>query len=165
MGTSERWNAEREALAVDALRRTGRLRLGVRGDSMLPALWPGDVVEIVTRSLADIRRGEIVLASRDGRFYVHRFVARSGAGSFLARGDSMPHADPLYDAGALLGRIEGVVRNGRTVSSPLTCRFHYRALGFLFCHCSFARRLALKLHRGSSPRGSEYSIAPESVEV
>jgi hypothetical protein len=47
----------------------------------------------------------------------------------------------------------------------LTWRFRHRALGFLFCHCSFARRLALKLHRGSSARGSEYSVTPESVEV
>ena len=47
----------------------------VHGESMLPALWPGDVVEIESCSLEDIRPGEIVLAQRDGRLFLHRFVA------------------------------------------------------------------------------------------
>lgn len=165
MSISERWSAEREALAVDVLRHSGRLRLQVRGESMLPALWPGDVVEIAARSLPSIRRGEIVFALREDHLFVHRFVARVGADRFVARGDSMPQADPLYEASALLGRIEGVVRNGRTVASPLTWRFRHRALGVLFCHFNLARRLALKLHRWSSSRGSKFSIAPESVEI
>jgi hypothetical protein len=162
MGTSEHCNAEREALAVDVLRHSGHLRLGVRGESMLPALWPGDVVEVVAHSLPNIRPGEVILVSREGRLYVHRFVARSGADAFVARGDSMPHADPLYDSSALLGRIEGVVRKGGTVSSPITSRFRHRALGFLFCRFSLARRLALKFHRWSNAHSSH---APESVEV
>jgi signal peptidase I len=161
MGTSEHWSAEREALVVDALRNSGHLRLGVRGESMLPALWPGDVVEVVAHSLPGVRPGEVVLISRQGRLYVHRFVAHSGASSFVARGDSMPDADPLYDASALLGKIEGVVRNGRTVSSPLTARFRHRALGFLFCHIAFARRVALQIHRWAKARGT----ASKSLEV
>lgn len=165
MSASESWNAEREALAVDALRQSGRLRLGVRGESMLPALWPGDVVEVVAHSFPDVRSGEIVLVVRDGRLYAHRFVAPSGDDSFVARGDSMPKADPPYDSSALLGRIEGVVRNGRPVSPPVSWRLRHRALGFLFCHVSFARRLALRLHRWSNARGPECASAPESVEV
>jgi hypothetical protein len=165
MNTGERWSTDREALAVDALRRSGHLRMGVRGESMLPALWPGDVVEIVAHSFPNIRPGQIVLTSRDGRLFVHRFVARSGADGFVARGDSMPGADPIYNSSALLGRIEGVLRNGRTVSSPVAPRFGHRALGFVLCHFSLARRLALKIHRWSSAHGSESAITPESVEV
>ena len=74
------WSAEGSALVADALRRSGRLRqivrLRVHGESMLPALWPGDVVEIASCSPEDVRPGEIVLALRDGRLFLHRFVGR-----------------------------------------------------------------------------------------
>ena len=43
---------------------------------MLPALWPGDVVEIASCSLEDVRPGEIVLARREGRLFLHRLVGR-----------------------------------------------------------------------------------------
>jgi len=95
------WSAERSALVADVLLRGGRLRQSVRlrvhGESMLPALWPGDVVEIASCSLEDVRPGEIVLARREGRFFMHRLVGRfndtSTTNGFLLRGDSMPSPD------------------------------------------------------------------------
>src|SRR5271154_5023370 len=81
--------AERALLAADAaaesLRVSGRLRLRVRGESMLPTLWPGEVVEIASCSADGLRPGEIVLALRDGRFFLHRFVGRSSADGFFLR--------------------------------------------------------------------------------
>lgn len=165
MNTGEQQIAEREALAVDALRTSGRLRIGVRGASMLPALWPGDVVEIVAHSFAEVQPGEVVLISRDGRLFVHRVIARSGTDSFVARGDSMPQSDPLYDSRSLLGKIEGVVRNGRAVQSPIAPRLLHRALGFVFCHFDLARRIALKIHSWSRTRDPHASNMPQSVEV
>ena len=70
-------------LAAESLRVSGGLRLRVRGESMLPTLWPGDVVEIASCSEDDVRAGEIVLALRDGRFFLHRLIARSAADGFL----------------------------------------------------------------------------------
>jgi len=99
------WSAEGSALVADALRRSGHLRLQVHGESMLPALWPGDVVEIASCSLADVRPGEIVLARREGRLFLHRFVAPCTPDGFLLRGDSMPNPDPLFPSEALLGRL------------------------------------------------------------
>src|SRR6202163_1814360 len=95
------WSAERSALVADALRRFGQsVRLRVHGESMLPALWPGDVVEIAGCSLEDVRPGEIVLARRDGRLFLHRLVGRfdgpSTPNGFLLRGDSMPAPDPQF---------------------------------------------------------------------
>ena len=52
----EKWNVERLALAEDALRSGVRLRLQIRGDSMLPTLWPGDMVEIVETRPASRRK-------------------------------------------------------------------------------------------------------------
>jgi hypothetical protein len=149
------WNAERSALVADALRRSGRSRLQVHGESMLPALWPGDVVEIASCSLKDVRPGEIVLALRDGRFFLHRLVARCTPNGFLLRGDSMSGSDPQFPPEALLGRLVRSADERRAVSAAaLRPGFGVRwfgvkwsrALGMLLCHFGLARRLALKLH-------------------
>ena len=142
----------REALAVEALRRIGRLRLQVRGQSMLPALWPGDVAEIAACSLRDVSHGEIVLAFREGRFFLHRFLAPDSNG-FLTRGDSVPGPDPLFPADALLGKLMNVVREGQTVCVRL--RPWSRAAGMFFCYCSSARRAALRFHSWRNSRQLE----------
>jgi len=72
-----RWSAAGSALVADALRGRGSLRLRVHGESMLPTLWPGEVVEIEGCPPEEVRPGEIVLARRDGRLFLHRLVAVS----------------------------------------------------------------------------------------
>jgi hypothetical protein len=160
------WSEERSALVADALRLSGGLRQSVRlrvhGESMLPALWPGDAVEIASCSIEDVRPGEIVLARREGRLFLHRLVGRFDdpctPNGFLLRGDSMPGPDPQFPAEALLGRLLQKVdenadegRNSASVGRPgLRAKWFgvqwSRALGVLFCHCGVARRLALNLH-------------------
>src|ERR1700689_5188864 len=90
------WSAESCALAADALNQGGLLRLRVHGESMLPTIWPGDVVEIASCSMEDVRSADIVLAARDGRLFLHRFIARETPNGFRLRGDSMPGCDPEY---------------------------------------------------------------------
>jgi len=158
------WNAERSALVADVLRRSDRFRQSVRlqvhGESMLPALWPGDVVEIASCSLADVRPGEIVLARRKGRLFLHRLVAPCTPNGFLLRGDSMPGPDPLFPSEALLGRLVRRADDGRGVSAPaLRPGFGVRwsrAVGMLLCHCGIARRLALKLHSWRKASAHEF---------
>jgi len=155
-------NAERSALVAEALRLSGRLRLQVHGESMLPALWPGDVVEIASCSLEDVWPGEIVLARRDGRLFLHRLVSTCKPGGFLLRGDSMPGSDPQFPAEALLGRLVSKADERRGVSGFRVRWFGVNwfgvrwslALGMALCHCGVARRLALKLHsrQQASPR-------------
>jgi len=148
------WSAERSALLADVLRRGGRLgqvvRLRVHGESMLPALWPGDVVEIASCSLEDVRPGEIVLALRDGRLFLHRFVARCTPDTFLLRGDSMPGSDPLLPSEALLGRLVRSTDGGQRIFADALCpglgAKCSRAVGMLLCHCDVPRRFALKIH-------------------
>jgi signal peptidase I len=138
--SSATWETERllvaGELATESLRASGRLRLRVRGESMLPTLWPGDVVEIARCSVEDVRPGEIVLALRDGRFFLHRFVGRSQQSGFLLRGDSMPAADPEFSREALLGRVAD--------SRPLSLWSF--VIGRLFSYCGPVLRLGLKLH-------------------
>jgi hypothetical protein len=131
------------------------LRVRVHGESMLPTLWPGTVVEIASCSLEDVHPGEIVLARREGRLFLHRLVAPCTTNGFLLRGDSMPGSDPQFPPEALLGRLVRITDEGRVVSAPaLRPGFDAkwfgvrwsRAVGMLLCHCGVARRLALKLH-------------------
>jgi len=155
--------AERLALVADALRAGhsvgSRVRLRVFGESMLPALWPGHVVEIAGCSLDEVRPGEIVLALRDGRFFLHRLIKR-GANGFVLRGDAMPGADPPYPPEALLGRLVGAAvteRNSRKRPSFALSAWN-RVLGIVFCHCRIVRRLALRFNRRRSASTSELRV-------
>jgi hypothetical protein len=150
MSASASLSPQREALAVEALRCTGRLRLQVRGESMLPALWPGDVAEIAACSLNDVHQGEIVLAFRGDRFFLHRFLAHREPNGFRTRGDSMPGPDPVFQSDALLGKLIHVVRQGQTVSTPT--QPWSRVVGMIFCYCSLARRAALRFHSWRNSR-------------
>jgi hypothetical protein len=140
------WNAERSALVADSLHRSGRLRLQVRGESMLPSVWPGDRVEVAHCQLEDIHPGEIVLALREDRLSLHRFLAHRGWHGFLLRGDSMAAPDPIFPATAFQGRLVQIFRAGRPIPPPVPLRPWSRALGVLLCYFGIARRLALRIH-------------------
>ena len=181
------WSAERLDLVADALRGydgfAGRVRLQVYGESMLPTVWPGDVVEIGSCSLEDIRPGEILLAQRDGRLYLHRLIAVCRPSGFLLRGDSMPGSDPVFPSEALLGRMlrrpqypvpqkAGVNRSFSSADTTAPRRDFganwlgvkwSRAVGMLLCHWGVARRLALKLH-GRRLRSTREFRSPGSAQ-
>jgi hypothetical protein len=157
--TPSDWTAVRSALVADVLRKNATspqlVRLCVYGESMLPALWPGDFVEIESCSLEDVGPGEIVLALREGRLVLHRLLTPCTFDGFTLRGDSLLHSDPQFPREALLGRQvrrNGVRRAHRagsvtTSAMPLGIRPTLsRAIGLLLCHCGPARRVALKLH-------------------
>jgi hypothetical protein len=129
---------------------------------MLPALWPRDIVEIAPCSMAQVERGEIVLALRDGRLFLHRLISVSASG-FLLRGDSMPCADPVFPEEALLGRLVARIgqrlidkeqkqkqkqkqRLAALVLGPGWGAKCSRIVGILLCRWNFARRAALKVH-------------------
>ena len=120
---------------------------------MLPSLWPGDVAAIEAASVAEICPGEIVLAFREGRFFLHRFLSRKDDDSFLMRGDSMPRPDPEFPSTAFLGRLVNIERAGQTHSVPAPMRPWSRLFGLLLCYCSPARRLALSIRRSQNQVG------------
>jgi hypothetical protein len=134
-------NAQRSGLVAEALRLGGPVRLRVHGESMLPALWPADVVEIAHCSPEEVRAGDIVLALRDGRLFLHRLVGKCTSAGFKLRGDSMPGPDPRFHAEALLGRLVEPQIGHRLLPAMFS-----RAIGLILCHFALARRVALKLH-------------------
>ena len=133
---------------------------------MLPALWPGDVVEIESCPPEDVLPGEIVLAFRDRRFFLHRFVARCEPSGFRLRGDSMPGSDPPFPVDALLGRL---VHNTSADAMAFGVTWFAvkcsRALGLLLCHCGPARRLALKLHHPRKASAGEFQNRELAADI
>lgn len=96
-------------LAAESLRLVGRLRLRVTGASMLPAIRPGDILEVRERRAAGVRAGSVVLFERDGRLFAHRVVRREGV-RLVTRGDALEHEDAAIGDAELLGEIVGVER-------------------------------------------------------
>lgn len=130
---------------------------------MLPSLWPGDVAEIQACSVTDAGPGDIVLAMRDGRFFLHRLGVACDGG-FVARGDSMPSADPRYSSDALLGKLVRIVRAGKVVV-PRRLRAWSRIVGLVCCYCRWARQLVLRFHRADTLLTDGLSVCDLTTDV
>ena len=101
-------------LAADVAREYGEVRLKVTGCSMIPAVWPGDVIVAQRREMSELHPGQIVLCRRDGELVAHR-VTRILSDHLITRGDSLPGDDQPTMEPDLLGQVVSIVRNGRTV--------------------------------------------------
>jgi len=105
-------------IAAETLRSFGGLRLRLTGHSMLPAIWPGDTVEIEQRSFADIVPGDVVLYCRQRRLFAHRVLrtidSKEGT-RLIVRGDALPEPDaPVFPA-EVLGCVTEIVRSDQSV--------------------------------------------------
>jgi signal peptidase I len=97
-------------LVAAALRAGAQTRVRVMGTSMLPALWPGDVLVVRSQTVAPAVN-EIVLFLRYGRLFAHRVLRKTGS-ALITRGDALPDPDPPVRASELLGVVVAVIRDG-----------------------------------------------------
>jgi len=109
------WGESREIpackLAEEVVRLFGGVRLRVFGTSMIPAIHPGDLISIERAELEQISPGEIVLCTRDSRYFVHRVVVKScgdGEDLLITRGDRLLHNDPPFTRSQLIGRVRSI---------------------------------------------------------
>ncbi len=140
--TAQLRELEKSALVKSALRSGSSVRLRVFGSSMLPSLWPGDVVAVERPSDIRFSAGDIALALHESGFRLHRLVAVGE--QCVTRGDALPQDDPPVDFNDLLGRVVSVERNGCSFMPP-RITLVTRALGRIFCHCDPVRNLALRI--------------------
>lgn len=108
-------------LAMEVLRSFGTLRFAATGWSMLPTIWPGDtlVVDRVTQN--QIQVGEVVLFGREGRLCAHRVVSLGSnceSPYWITQGDAMAAPDRPISDSELLGRVDHVVRDGKSIALP-----------------------------------------------
>jgi signal peptidase I len=142
--TSEARDDHKLGLAAEVLRAGGSLRLQALGNSMLPAIWPGDVLCIERKRGEEVVPGDIVLVARDGRFFIHRLMEKRESG-WITRGDSLPQNDPPVEEIQVLGKVSTIHRKGRAVCpngrvSPLAAVF-----AAMVCRWDLLRNLALRM--------------------
>ena len=139
----------RNNLAVEVLRKTGVLRVSAFGYSMLPTLYPGDILTIKCETLSAIQPGDVVLYTRADRFFIHRNlhpVQRGSETALVTRGDSMPHADEPVIASELLGKVISIGDGGDAKPVP-SCTVWRRVVGLVLAYSGRLRSLALGWHK------------------
>jgi hypothetical protein len=153
------------SLPLEVLSKTGCVRLGVFGYSMLPTIWPGDVLTIQAKSIDQIRIGDVVLLVRNNRFFVHR-VLRSGRTShvLITRGDAMPNDDGPLRGEELLGKVVSVSRRDGDAPIP-DCSVLTRCCGLMLAYSDQLRSLALRVHAWRCPdwRSESYLASEEAA--
>jgi signal peptidase I len=111
------------SLAVEVLRSVGEARLAVGGASMLPSIWPGDILEIRRAAAADLSLGDIVVFARDNRLVVHRVLRVNRERDelvLITRGDRSHRADAAVSFRELLGKVKAIQRGQRNIAPRLT---------------------------------------------
>lgn len=106
------------ALAEEVLRSYGKLRIVARGSSMIPTIYPGDILLVEHDPFARLLPGDVVLASRANRFFAHRVVrltALGGKPRVITRGDALIENDPPFFDEEVLGRVTAVVRGEKRI--------------------------------------------------
>lgn len=131
------------SLAAEVLEQSGTVRLRVSGKSMLPTLWPDDVLTIESRQLDEAELGELVLYEREGRFYVHRLISRLGQDRFITRGDCMAESDSPFPRQTFLGVVTSVSRGDRGIVPSRTRSVPNRLLAIILGEIEILQRLAL----------------------
>jgi hypothetical protein len=133
-------------LAVEVLRSGNAIRLRALGSSMLPTLWPQDVLTIEPVSEPDLHVGEVVLCLRQDRFFIHRLIVGGDAGSnWTTRGDALPNCDPPLKAEDILGHVSSVCRDGR-ILIPRRPTPVQRIISRAVCRSDLVRNLILRIH-------------------
>jgi signal peptidase I len=136
-------------LAAKMLRSRNTVRLRAWGASMLPSVWPGDLLTIESAACDEVVPGDIVLVMREHRFVVHRLVEMQrdqGRVSWITRGDAMPNNDPPAAASELLGRVASIHRAQRSFVPSRRVSPLRSALAWMLCRWDRFRNLALRIH-------------------
>jgi signal peptidase I len=132
-------------LATMLLRSGGTIRIRAFGTSMLPTIWPGDIILIEGSACDRLARGDVVLIKREESIVVHRLI-NTDYPQWSTRGDAMPQNDPPVRPGDVLGRVREIHRGTRVIIANGQVRPHQRMLAWILCHSWLCRRAALRAH-------------------
>lgn len=151
------------SMAAEVLQASGVLRLGVTGSSMLPTLWPGDIVTLVAMT-HEPQVGEIVLFRRCDQFVIHRVIQvapSAGPSQITTRGDCMNDEDSMIAASDVLGRVTMVQRGSREFSVANRVSLPGKGIRWLLSRSDFLSNFALRWH---AARSRELEFAPTISE-
>ena len=108
----------------EELRRHGSFLFPSAGWSMWPLIRPGrDLVEITKRPPGRLRKYDVVLYKRQGRYILHR-ILRVREKDYVIAGDNNAHLEYGVTDDMILGVLTAVVRQdgAREELSSLRCR-------------------------------------------
>jgi len=131
-------------LVADVARDFGEVCLAVTGASMIPALWPGDIIIVRHRETVELKPGDIALYRRQNQLVAHR-ITRIRRDLLTTRGDSLPSDDPPVRESDIVGQVVSVVRNGHCV--PPARLLRRRTVSFLLQRSDFCTRMVLRFGR------------------
>jgi len=132
-------------LATEVLAAGGTIRLQALGTSMLPSIWPGDVLSIEHKPGQEIVPGDIVLVARQSRFFVHRLIEKRNS-CWITRGDSLPQNDEPATEVQVLGKVSRIHRKTGAIVPDSQVSGFGRALAWMLCHWDSFRNIALRMH-------------------
>jgi signal peptidase len=113
---------------------------------MLPAVWPGDVLEVRRQQAEEVQPGDLVLYERQGRLVAHRVVEklrRNGGLLLVTRGDRQSAPDLPVSPEEILGRVTGVMHGNRRKMPLLT--FWRRVGAWILNRSDFLTRVLVRL--------------------
>jgi signal peptidase I len=151
-------------LAEEVLRSSGKLHLRATGASMLPAVWPGDILSVRSHDATEALPGDIVLFAREGRLVVHRVVERTLCQDriqWVTRGDSVEGNDPPISSHELLGRVTAIVRGHRRLTPHQSVAS--RLASWILCRSDLTTRVLLRLRGWVLGTGGWGYVPPRSV--
>jgi len=131
-------------LASELLRSAGTLRLRITGTSMVPIVWPGDILTVRGHDASEALPGDIVLFHRAGKLVAHRVVERTFRENeiqWVTRGDSVVDNDAPISGHELLGRVTAIERRSRR--RILHRSLASRLISWILRSSHFCRRLVL----------------------
>ncbi len=131
-------------LVADVARSFGEVRLRVTGASMIPAIWPGDIITVRRRQIAELQLGQIVLCRQDRELVAHRITCIHD-NLLITRGDSLLCEDPPVKESDIVGEVIGLLRNGRLMD--LKQSQWQRVSSSILRHSDFCMRMTLRLGR------------------
>jgi len=136
-------------LVAEILRCFSSLRLQVTGHSMLPSVWPGDVLLIERCDFGEVFPGDIVLYAREGKLFAHRVIGAATDREerrFVTQGDALPTQDSPISAEEFLGRVSQIVRAGKCDEPASALSFPNRLVANVARYSTIAARLLVHLH-------------------
>ncbi|MFZ0961732.1 MAG: S24/S26 family peptidase [Terriglobia bacterium] len=152
---STAWEKQGCELAAEVLRSSGRLRLRATGASMLPAIWPGDILSVRSQDAVEALPDDIVVFRREGRLVTHRVVERilrQGRIQWITRGDRVSRHDAPVSSHELLGRVTIIERGSRRFTPHQSVAS--RLASWILCRSQIATRVVLRIRNlGFGTRG------------
>jgi hypothetical protein len=106
-------NRLKSEMASETLRAGRRLHLRAIGWSMLPTIWPGDVLVVENAASQNPGRGDIMLFRCGDRLVAHRVVKSDASGSVVVQGDAVSQPDAALGHSDLMGKVISIQRRTR----------------------------------------------------